>query len=136
MSEVRRHSIRRDALLQALRDSKEHPSAEMLYQELLPAFPELSLGTVYRNLTQLKESGEIVSIAVVNGHERFDSIKSDHAHFICRNCSRIFDLWETEQDLKVAEAANAAGFEVQSQEILLRGLCNECRTHLQHANEE
>ncbi len=129
MSEIRRHSIRRDALLEALRVSNEHPSAEMLYQQLLPAFPDLSLGTVYRNLAQLKESGEIVSVAVVNGHERFDYLKRSHAHFICECCTRITDLWETDCDLNIAELSDAHGFEVHSQEILLRGICNECRTN-------
>ena len=128
MAQNRRHSIRREALLDALNASTEHPSAEMLYHALKPSFPDLSLGTVYRNLTQLREDGEIVCIANVDGHERFDGVKPAHVHFICECCHRIFDLWEHGHHHALASAAAAElGFEVRSQEHVLRGLCTDCR---------
>ena len=89
MAQNRRHSIRREALLDALNASAEHPSAEMLYHALKPSFPDLSLGTVYRNLTQLREHGQHHALA--------------------------------------SAAAAELGFEVRSQEHVLRGLCTDCR---------
>ena len=61
----------------------------MVYDDLKQAFPKLSLGTVYRNLSMFKASGEIVSLGTVNGVERFDAIVEPHVHFICSGCGAV-----------------------------------------------
>ena len=83
-------------MLAALRATTEHPTAEMLYNTLKPEYPELSLGTVYRNLSVLAEEGLVVSVAHVNGQERYDARVEPHTHFICRRCARVIDLLELE----------------------------------------
>ena len=63
---------KRNAILAYLKETKEHPSAEMVFTHLKPEIPDLSLGTVYRNLTKFREQGDIISLGAVNGVERFD----------------------------------------------------------------
>ena len=92
MEPVRRHSKKRDAIWQALNNCKEHPSAEQIYAKLKPDYPDLSLGTVYRNLALFREEGEIISVATVAGQERFDAYTVPHAHFICQHCNAVIDV--------------------------------------------
>ena len=92
METVRRHSKKRDAIWSALSNCKEHPSAEQIYARLKPDYPDLSLGTVYRNLALFREEGEIISVATVAGQERFDAYTVPHAHFICQNCNAVIDV--------------------------------------------
>ena len=73
MAKAIRYSKKREALLQIIQDTECHPSAEWLYQTLKPQHPDLSLGTVYRNLQFFREQGIIKSVGVVNGQERFDA---------------------------------------------------------------
>ena len=86
METARKHSKKREAILEALRSAKDHPSAEMLYSRLKSVYPDLSLGTVYRNLAFFINDGEITSVGTVAGQERYDADTSPHAHFICRRC--------------------------------------------------
>ena len=89
MSTMRRHSKKRDAILSCIRRSHLHPSAEWIYTQLKPEHPDLSLGTVYRNLALFRESGEIVCVATVHGVERLDAVTEPHAHFICEQCDAL-----------------------------------------------
>ena len=72
MDTIRKHSKKRDAILNCLRETDAHPSAEWVYSRLKPQIPDLSLGTVYRNLALFKETGEAISLGTVMGLERFD----------------------------------------------------------------
>ena len=83
---------KRNAILNYLRHTDVHPSAEMVYNHLKPEIPDLSLGTVYRNLAMFKDKGEIISIGTVGGVERFDGNAAPHVHFICTDCESVTDL--------------------------------------------
>ena len=69
----RKNSKKRGAILECIRSTKTHPSAEWIYTQLKPRIPDLSLGTVYRNLNLFKQEGQLISVGVVNGLERFDA---------------------------------------------------------------
>ena len=86
MNKRQNYSRKREAILDTLRSTKTHPTAEWVYLQLKSQYPDLSLGTVYRNLSQFKEDGTIVSLGVVNGQEHFDGDISPHSHFICSHC--------------------------------------------------
>ena len=73
MERTTRYSKKREAILTALRQTNAHPSAEWLYQTLKATHPDLSLGTVYRNLLFFQQQGTVQSVGVVNGQERFDA---------------------------------------------------------------
>ena len=91
--EARKFSKKRAAILEALRHTDEHPSAEMLYSRLKGEFPDLSLGTVYRNLAMFVADGDAVSVGSVGGQERYDAVTAPHAHFICSCCGRVLDVY-------------------------------------------
>ena len=92
METNRRHSSKREAILSLLRGTKSHPGAEEIYAQLKPQYPDLSLGTVYRNIALFRESGEVICVGTVDGQERYDADTHLHAHFICEKCGRVIDL--------------------------------------------
>ena len=118
-------SEKRQAILDILNESTEHPSAEQIYILLKPRFPRLSLGTVYRNLQGFKRKGTVSSIAVVDGQERFDGNTSEHTHFICDKCGAVIDLKIKLPD-EICLSAKRDGFQVNVRQLFLRGQCPEC----------
>ncbi|MCD7927534.1 MAG: transcriptional repressor [Oscillospiraceae bacterium] len=129
MEKTKRYSKKREAILQALRASDRHPSAETLYQTLSPVYPDLSLATVYRNLALFKDEGLAVSVARTDGQERFDGRVSPHAHLICQGCGAVVDFLQVDQKALsslVAEAAWQGGVQVARSELTCYGLCPSC----------
>ena len=118
---------KRNAILAYLRQTKDHPSAEMVFTHLKPEYPDLSLGTVYRNLSMFKNKGEIVSVGTVNGVERFDGNTTPHVHFVCTGCDAIADL----PQIAVPEALNqqvteATGGVIDTCQLTFVGKCQAC----------
>lgn len=87
----KKFSRKREAILTCLHGTTCHPTAEWVYQQLKPQFPDLSLGTVYRNLAAFKAEGVIDSVGVVNGLERYDGNTIPHAHIVCESCGAVLD---------------------------------------------
>ena len=87
-----RYSPKRDAILQCLRSTTCHPSAEWVYSQLKPRIPDLSLATVYRNLARFRAEGAVQVIGCVDGEDRYDGDTAPHGHFICRTCGAVIDL--------------------------------------------
>ena len=127
MANGTKHFRKRDAILSFLRETDLHPSAEMVYAELKPRIPDLSLGTVYRNLKLFQQQGMVSSIATVHGVERFDANTAPHVHFICDGCDAVIDLHElsTPQSL-CSEAENSIGCSVGSCQLSFTGECRSC----------
>ena len=125
MERIRKHSRKRDAILNCIRSTKSHPTAEWVYQQLKPDFPDLSLGTVYRNIGMFKEEGVIQSIGVVKGLERFDHNTQPHTHFVCSCCGQVLDLEQVTLPASVLRDA-AAGGQIVSYQLQFTGLCSQC----------
>lgn len=87
-----KYSRQRESILRYLRSTKCHPTAETVYQNIQAENPNISLGTVYRNLTLLTELGEINKITSLNGPDRFDGNIKPHYHFVCMACGAVLDL--------------------------------------------
>ena len=127
MERARKHSRKRDAILDCIRRTKCHPSAEWVYQQLKPEIPDLSLGTVYRNIAMFKEEGVIQSIGVVNGLERYDFNAEPHTHFICTCCGQVLDLEEIDlSPSAISEAEAHSGGTVISYQLQFTGKCGTC----------
>ena len=123
----RKYSRKREAILEAIRSTKEHPSAERIYTSLKPLYPDLSLGTVYRNLSLFLESGEIVRVANVDGQDRYDANVHPHPHFICACCHKVMDLDLTYSAADhYADVEKATGGVVRSECLSFMGLCSQC----------
>lgn len=124
---------KRDAILTCLRQTTAHPSAEWVYAQLKPEIPDLSLGTVYRNLALFKEQGLITSLGTVKGVERFDGNTDPHVHYICGRCGGVLDLEQiaVPEELS-AQAAQCSGGEVTGCQLTFSGICMNC----QNKNQE
>ena len=129
MERTTRYSKKREAILSALRGTKSHPSAEWVYQTLKPTNPDLSLGTVYRNLALFRQQGVIQSVGVVNGQERFDADTSLHHHFVCERCGSVLDLdFRQEQEDSWDQAVSEQyGFKTLRHELIFYGICKTCQ---------
>lgn len=124
----RKNSKKRAAILELLSSACEHPTAEMIYNALKPDIPELSLGTVYRNLAVLAQEGLVVAVAHVDGQERYDACTHAHAHFICRKCSRVLDVELPDMLGPVcSRISEETGCVTESCSLAFHGLCDRCR---------
>ena len=128
MERTAKHFRKRDAILTCLRQTDTHPSAEWVYAQLKPEIPDLSLGTVYRNLNLFKEQGKIVSLGTVNGVERFDGNTAPHVHYICESCGCVLDLEgiAVPQELQSA-VADTTGGQVNACQLSFTGICMACK---------
>ena len=118
---------KRNAILAGLRNCREHPSAETLYTMLKPEIPNLSLGTVYRNLALFKKQGLAVSVATVDGTERFDGDTNPHVHFICSDCGAVVDLMGVVPPDSLSRIAeDNTGGEVTACQLSFTGRCKTC----------
>ena len=127
MERKTKHFRKRDAILNCVCSTTEHPSAEWVYEHVKEEIPDISLATVYRNLSFFKEQGKIISLGTVNGVERFDGNTNPHVHFICTGCDRVLDLL----GMKVPEELNNAaskesGGQVTGCQLSFTGLCENC----------
>ena len=127
MEKQRKRSRKREAIYNAIASSKEHPSAEWIYTKLKGEISDLSLGTVYRNISMFRDEGAIVSVGVVNGQERFDADSSQHGHFVCSVCGGVFDIDTPELDEQYgAYIKEATGATVSSIRLVCTGICSVC----------
>ncbi len=118
---------KRNAILSYLRQTKEHPSAEMVYSHLKPEYPDLSLGTVYRNLAMFKDRGEIASLGTVNGVERFDGNTEPHVHFVCNGCEAVADLPQIAVPEQLnQEVTTQTGGKIDLCQLTFVGKCKNC----------
>ena len=122
-----RKTKQKEAILKVLRGTTSHPTADWIYNEVRKEIPNISLGTVYRNLRQLCEKGEILELDLCGTFSRFDGRKDNHYHFRCENCERVFDVDEP-VDGKIDErVARITGFKISSHRLEFRGLCKDCQ---------
>lgn len=127
MEPTRKHFRKRDAILTCVRGTTVHPSAEWVYGQLKPQIPDLSLGTVYRNLTYFKDQGDIISLGTVKGVERFDGNTSPHVHFICTECGAVLDLPQIAVPQELTQSVNmSTGGNVCGCQLTFTGKCNQC----------
>ncbi len=127
MEKTTKQFRKRNAILAYLRQTKDHPSAEMVFNQLKPEIPDLSLGTVYRNLSMFKACGDIISIGTVNGVERFDGNTTPHVHFVCNGCDTVTDLMKiaVPEELN-QEVTDQTGGRIDMCHLTFIGQCSEC----------
>lgn len=127
MQPAQRFSKKREAILEILRSTDSHPSADWVYQQMRLRYPDISLGTVYRNLAQFKEQGTILCVGTVRGVERFDANVHPHVHFVCQGCDSVTDLHRlTIPEELCGVAARESGGAVDSCWMTFYGKCDRC----------
>lgn len=126
MAVTRKRSKQRDAIMANLAPRKDHPTAYMVYEDLRRELPNISLGTVYRNLSLLAEQGEILKISCNGNMDRFDPTTIPHYHFHCTKCDCVTDIeLELTVDLNQPKAKDFHG-EIESHTLFFSGICENC----------
>lgn len=122
---MQRFSRQREAILSNLRSRSDHPSADMVYEELRREHPNISLGTVYRNLTMLADNGVILRLTRHN-KDHFDGRTAPHMHFFCDKCGKIYDIFSDLSSDITKKAESELCCRIDSIDVSIRGLCAEC----------
>jgi Fur family transcriptional regulator, peroxide stress response regulator len=132
MSGKKKYSRKREAILKKIRGTTAHPTADWIYEEVKKEMPDISLGTVYRNLAVFKDEGLIISVGVVGGQERFDANTLEHTHFICLGCGEVLDIEVDVEESLNESVASKNGIDVFFRQLTFYGNCNKC--HHKHKN--
>jgi Fe2+ or Zn2+ uptake regulation protein len=123
---IRRDTKQREAILNILRNTDSHPTADRIYDLVREVLPKISKGTVYRNLKILRDNGEISELNLSGTVSRYEGNQENHYHFRCMKCGRVFDIDEPvdyELDRRITKKT---GFEVSYHQLEFRGLCSDC----------
>ena len=124
----------RKAVIDFIIQSHDHPSADMIYQALLPAFPNMSLATVYNNLKVLIDEGFVSELKVRNDTTTYyDFMGHQHLNVICEKCGRIADMDLDLPDVQ-QEAADQTGYQITKSQMVVYGICPDGVTRQQEAS--
>lgn len=120
-----KYSRQRQAIWEFVRNRNDHPTADTIYVNVRKSYPNISLGTVYRNLMLLKKLGRIRTIETGGGVVRFDPKMEDHAHFICKSCGSISDLPFDAGNILENASENCSG-RITGYDAFFYGICEKC----------
>ena len=124
---IKRNTIQRALVLVAVNKLKGHATADDIYNLVVSEYPNISKVTVYRNLNQLADSGEIRKLEVPGGADRFDHRPHNHYHARCLECGDVFDVdMDYISDLE-KKIRDTHGFVFQGHDLMFKGICSECR---------
>ena len=118
-----RNTKQREEILNFLRSNHSHFTASQIYDSVREKHPDISLGTIYRNLGKLCESGEILMIGTSEKTDYYDVTLMPHMHFVCQKCGEIYDL---PIDSAYSKSIEALGFEIEPCRTVYYGTCNKC----------
>ncbi|HEL2253937.1 TPA: transcriptional repressor [Streptococcus suis] len=122
----------RKAVVAYIIESDDHPSAEMIYQDLLPDYPGMSLATVYNNLKLLWEEGFVTEIKRTNDNTTYyDFMGHDHLNIICEVCGKITDFMDIELPSLKKEAQDQTGYKVTKEVLAIYGICPDCQSNIE-----
>ncbi len=124
---MQRRSKQREVILEVLRGTTSHPSAERVYKEVKKVIPNISLGTVYRNLKLLQSIEKVSEIACSGNEGRFDGNPGLHYHITCQKCGKIGDVHGMIFKEIEDTVAEATGFKIFNHCIGFTGICHECQ---------
>lgn len=119
-------SKQRDAIIRYIQPRHDHPTAEQVYNAIKKEFPNISLGTVYRNLSLLVEIGMIQKISCGDVSEHFDGNPNPHNHFICTKCNCVQDLEMESLDFVNVLAGSHFNGSIEGHKIYFYGKCENC----------
>ena len=121
-----KYSRQRESIKEYLNSTCEHPTADAVYLHVKQEYPNISLGTVYRNLNLLADLGEAIKITTTYGGDRFDGRTHPHYHFCCTKCGRVIDLDLDELNFVNKEAEKNFDGIIESHTMMFFGSCKDC----------
>lgn len=124
---IQRITRQRTIILEELKKVTSHPSAEQLYQMVRRRVPNVSFGTIYRNLMILENSGLIQKLSYSNKPSRYDGTPDNHYHISCEKCGRVDDILMSPWKKLNEKASYATHYKIKSHRIEFYGLCPKCK---------
>lgn len=121
-----KYSHQREAIVEFLKTRKDHPTADVVYQNMRSIIPNISLGTVYRNLNQLADAGQILRIVCDGKTDHFDGTTQPHCHFMCKCCGAVSDIDFNDLDVLLARGTAGTAHHIEGVNIVFHGKCAGC----------
>ena len=121
-----KYSRQRESIKNYLKTTSEHPTADTVYLNVKKEYPNISLGTVYRNLNLLADTGEAIKISTPYGGDRFDGRTHAHYHFCCKECGSVIDLELGALDFVNDAAGDCFDGIIESHSMMFYGTCGAC----------
>ena len=128
----RRNTRQRQVILEELQKLTSHPSAADLYEIVRKRLPNVSLGTVYRNLDLLTRTGAIQKLNTGLNEARFDGVPDQHYHICCTRCGRVDDLYDAPVNMVHGGASEIQGFDILGHQLQFIGICPDCKGEKLH----
>ena len=122
-----RETKQREAILRYIKNTASHPTADMIYDSLRKEIPNISKGTVYRNLKVLQERKQISELRFKGTVSRYEGRQDRHYHFRCERCGRVFDIDEPVDKTLDSRMSGRTGLKIFSHQIEFHGLCKDCQ---------
>ncbi|MDD6312862.1 MAG: transcriptional repressor [Firmicutes bacterium] len=124
---MQRNTVQREQILNAVRMTCNHPTAEQIYSIVKQQNDKISLGTVYRNLNRLAQEGLIHRLEIPGECDRYDSITDKHYHICCTECGEFCDIDIPYRADIQAQAESVSSYKIDSHSIIFKGLCPKCQ---------
>ena len=122
-------TFQRQVIYEAVVDSREHPTPELIYEQVRQRIPSISLGTIYKNVKTFLDSGVLKEVTLHHGSLRLESNMAPHHHLVCSSCKAIFDIEETAvQPVRLPTSKLPAGFSIRQCRVEFVGVCKTCQT--------
>lgn len=115
------------AVYDVLKNTKEHPTVEMIYNKLQPLYPTMSLATVYKSLEMFKAIGLVQELNVGEDKFRYDANVKSHPHITCTDCGRVDDVYDEMLFNLTEQVSKKTGYQITDQKLYFYGLCPECK---------
>ena len=124
----------RELVLDIVRSSSDHPTAQQVYERARARMPKIGLGTVYRNLNRLELDGRIRRIPMADASDRFDKTLVPHEHMTCIGCNRFFDF--STEPLALEALQSQSEYEIVDYHLTISCMCPECRAKRDDEGED
>ena len=123
---TKRNTVQRQLIFSAVKELDIHATAEQVVAYLSEKHPAIGRATIYRNLSQMSESGELLKITGNYGSTHYDHNCHIHSHFMCAHCKRVFDVEGDFSDIG-SKLETTEGFDITGFNISFSGMCWDCR---------
>ena len=121
-----KRSKQKEVIVRILKSTSSHPTADWVYEQARKEMPNISLATVYRNLKLMKDSGELLELDLGQGQSHYDGNTTNHYHFRCDRCGKLFDLELTVDTAIDDKIARETGHNITHHVLEFRGICKYC----------
>src|SRR4051795_13270408 len=122
-------TFQRQVIYEAVLASREHPTPELIYEQVRQRIPSVSLGTIYKNEKTFLESGVLREVTLHHGSLRLESNMTPHHHLVCSSCKAIFDIEESAvEPIQLPKTELPAGFSISQCRVEFVGVCKSCKT--------